>query len=87
MAIGFFVLSFFFDGTLMDEVLMDEVLLALPIQASANSTEYAFAPPPFRGSAGPFPLHCRGSTSSPNGNALRAPLHGGVGFLQICKMQ
>ena len=81
MAIGFFVLSFF-DGTLMDEV-----LLVLPIQASANSTEYALAPPPFRGSAGPFPLHCRGSTSSPNGNALRAPLHGGVGFLKICKMQ
>ena len=81
MAIGFFVHSFF-DGTLMDEV-----LLVLPIQASANSTEHVFAPPPFRGSAGPFPLHCRGSTSSPNSNALRAPLHGGVGFLKICKMQ
>jgi len=48
----------------LDGVFMDEVLIALPFSSLANSSKSLYAPPPFRGSAGPFPLHCLAATRS-----------------------
>ena len=63
-----------FRGTLIEEVIFFWTVLfsGLPFYALANSTARSIASPPFRGSA-IAPLLC---------NALRAPLHGGVGWFK-----
>ena len=48
------------------EIFWTVIFSVLPFCSLANSTDHAFAPPPFRGSG--LRLHCRGSTSSPSGN-------------------